>query len=233
MTLSYRRGRGKAGRRLAPRIRGQKKCTRCRITRQPDKPGLPARWFDRSARGLLRSALPAPSPCRLSGASKAQLNRCVPTRPDAYGLGPHEVCSPPRPLPVGTNACSRVCSPSRLPRRRVTAPVVRRLSASIASCPAISDDSRVAPLTGQDGSFNTAIPNYDKAKYFCGRGLTDFWCFARQAPRATHSVSFPLRACAMWNDSYPFTDGVAIHSLVLRDACRQASEAMPFFGRLL
>jgi len=67
LTLSYRRGRGKAGRRLAPAIRGQEMHTGW-ITRQPDQPGPPARWFEQHlVLCPVSDALLPPSPCGLLG----------------------------------------------------------------------------------------------------------------------------------------------------------------------
>ena len=157
-------GAGRSGADWHPRPLGKKMLTG-RVARQPDQPDLPARWFDQSARAL-------PDDRRVQrrhladcwGASKAQLNRCVPTRPDAYGHQPPRQCSPPRPLLVRTDTCSRVCSPSRLPRRRFTAPRQR--------CPRPSHPARDIRRFARRPShrtgciFITAIPNFDKANYF-------------------------------------------------------------------
>jgi|GEM_PF-7039235 len=94
-------------------------------------------WIAGGTKSPIESMLSPQGPTPESQASGARLLRCS-----------------DRSLLL-TDIRPRVCSPSKLPRRRFTAPVVLcvpELSASIASCPAIPDDSRVAALIGQDAS---------------------------------------------------------------------------------
>ena len=117
-------GRAPAG----TRIRGQKNAHGVRIARQPDQPSLPTRRFEqRLVLSLVNEAAVAAVTFGLWWPSKAQLNRrSSTTRPDArIEKRPTARHPPPRPLPVLTDTRSRVCSPSRLPGRRFTAPACR------------------------------------------------------------------------------------------------------------
>ena len=175
LPLFCQRGRGKAGRRLAPATRGQER-TRAGSRGSQVSPALPhdglnsLHMFCQVNDALLPSS---PSDCR--GASKARLNRCVTTRPDASSRAPdHTSASLPRPLRKYRHSLESVLTfeaaqgnvlqcrlsharPVTGRRLRLNPPPALAcpsrapaLSASTASCPAISDGSRFAPLIGQD-----------------------------------------------------------------------------------
>jgi hypothetical protein len=101
---------------------------------------------------------------------------------------------------ASTDTRSRVCSPSRLPRKRFTAPTIScavcdrpQASAQSSTCPACHSPApapvrvhrilpydfrrfAIRPSHRSGRASNTVIQNSDKENYFYGTGLTSFWC---------------------------------------------------------
>ena len=129
-----------------------------------------------------------PSPCyRLPGVAEGPIESMgPPTRPDAYGH--HAPTSQLRCRGRFPSAdLARECAHLRgCPRKRFTALALR--------CPRPPHPAlryqtiRESPLSSDRIHFNTAIPNSDKAKYFCSDDLTEFWMVGLICP--------PGRCCA-------------------------------------
>ena len=152
-----------------------KKCTRCRMARQPDQPDLPARWFLQrlapcpasSAAVAAKRLLPSsPSDCRRS--IEGPIESMHPPQGVMPGITPHDLCRRDRSL-LFTDTCSRVCSPSRLPRRRFTAPVVSRAVRVHRTLPYDFRRCASRPSHRTGRARNTAIPNFGKVEYFTKR----------------------------------------------------------------
>jgi|GEM_PF-3064112 len=167
-----RKGRAPAG---APHP-WAKKCTRCRMARQPDQSGLPARWFVQRLAPCPVSS--SPSDCRRS--IEGPIESMHPPQGVMPGITPHDLRRRDRSL-LFTDTRSRVCSPSRLPRKRFAVPAIRTVRVHRI----LARDFRrfaIRPSHRAGCILNTAIPNSNKTEYFREGGLTEFLLFRPICP---------------------------------------------------